>query len=100
MARNKSAIIVAGSRFNCYPRIDFAINIFGHRVSLVPPLYYYFYCYRSFSPSSFFIGSFEKCFIARKREAASTRFLLSLVFTIVYSTRELFNCRTGKKVWI
>lgn len=37
MARNKSAIIVAGSRFNCYPRIDFAINIFGHRVSLVPP---------------------------------------------------------------
>lgn len=103
MARNKSAIIVAGSRFNCYPRIDFTINIFGHRVSL----YYYSTITiittstsASFHRSLFFIGSFEKCFIVRKREVASTRFLLSVVFTIAYSTRELFNCQTGKKVWI
>lgn len=71
MARNKSAIIVAGSRFNCYPRIDFTINIFGHRVSL----YYYSTITitttstsASFHRSLFFIGSFEKCFIVRKRE--------------------------------
>lgn len=97
MARNKSAIIVAGSRFNCYtPSIDFTINIFGHPVSLASLRYCYYYYFLSPFLSFFFfffIGLFEKCFIARKREVGGGRRFHSLLiirrfYTIVYSRRE------------
>lgn len=107
MARNKSAIIVAGSRFNCYtPSIDFTINIFGHPVSLASLRYCYYYYFLSpfFSFFLLFSSVRSKNVLSPgkgkwEEEDASTRFLLlSVVFTRLRTRGEnLFNCQTEER---
>lgn len=99
MARNKSAIIVAGSRFNCYtPSIDFTINIFGHPVSLASLRYcYYYYFLSPFLSFFFFFHRFVRKMFYRPEKGSGRRKTLPLAS---YYPSFLHDCLLEERIYL